>query len=80
MLRLNAQGLNIPAIAEIFECHQQTVRAALKWWEQHVLDGLWEAPGQEANTTWQSADLDYLVPESRTYNSVPLAQKLNQER
>ncbi len=27
MLRLNAQGWNAPAIANIFECHQHTVRA-----------------------------------------------------
>ena len=30
MLRLNAQGMNVPAIAEVFQCHQQTVRATLK--------------------------------------------------
>jgi hypothetical protein len=29
MLRLNAQGMNVPAIAEVFQCHQQTVRATL---------------------------------------------------
>ena len=25
MLRLNAQGLNVPAIAKVFECHEHTV-------------------------------------------------------
>jgi hypothetical protein len=48
MLRLNAQGMNVPAIAEVFQCHQQTVRATLKRWQQHGLGGLWEAPGRSA--------------------------------
>ena len=47
-LRLNAQGMNVPAIAEVFQCHQQTVRATLKRWQQHGLGGLWEAPGRGA--------------------------------
>jgi transposase len=80
MLRLNAQGMNVPAIAEVFQCHQQTVRATLKRWEQNGLGGLWEAPGRGAKAKWQPADLDYLTDclaqEQRTYNSVQLAQKL----
>jgi transposase len=84
MLRLNAQGLNVPAIAEVFQCHQQTVRATLKRWQQDGLGGLWEAPGRGAKAKWQPADLDYLTDclaqEPRTYNSVQLAQKLKQER
>jgi transposase len=73
MLRLNAQGMNVPAIAEVFQCHQQTVRAILKRWQQHGLGGLWEAPGRGAKAKWQPADLDYLTDclaqEQRTYNS-----------
>jgi hypothetical protein len=61
MLRLNAQGMNVPAIAEVFQCHQQTVRATLKRWQQHGLGGLWEAPGRGAKAKWQPADLDYLT-------------------
>lgn len=84
MLRLNAQGMNVPAIAEVFQCHQQTVRATLKRWQQHGLGGLWEAPGRGAKAKWQPADLDYLTDclaqEQRTYNSAQLAQKLKQER
>jgi len=30
MLRLNAQGWTVPVIAEIFECHEHTVRATLR--------------------------------------------------
>lgn len=48
MLRLNAQGWTVPAIAEIFECHEHTVRATLKRWESNGLGGLWEAPGRGA--------------------------------
>lgn len=37
MLRLNAQGLNVPAIATIFQCHQHTVRATLRRWKRYGL-------------------------------------------
>ena len=84
MLRLNAQGLNVPAIAAIFQCHQHTVRATLKRWAKDGIGGLWEAPGRGAKAKWQPADLDYLTDclaqESRTYTSVQLATKLKQER
>ena len=33
ILRLNAQGWNTPAIAEIFECHEHTVRATIRRWQ-----------------------------------------------
>lgn len=84
MLRLNAQGLNVPAIADIFQCHQHTVRATLRRWENYGLGGLWEAPGRGAKPKWQPSDLDYLTAclaqETRTYNSAQLAKKLKQER
>lgn len=84
MLRLNAQGWNVPVIAELFECHPHTVRATLRRWEERGLGGLWEAPGRGAKPKWQTADLDYLTDclehEPRTYNSVQLATKLKQER
>ena len=34
MVRLNAQGWNVPAIAEIFEYQEQTVRVTLRRWKQ----------------------------------------------
>ena len=84
MLRLNAQGWNVPAIAEILECHSHTVRATLRRWEKRGLGGLWEAPGRGAKPKWQASDLDYLTDcldkEPRTYNSMQLAKKLKQER
>lgn len=84
MLRLNAQGWTVPAIAEIFECHEHTVRGTIRRWETDGLRGLWEAPGRGAKRKWQEADLQYLEQcleqEPRTYNSAQLAQKLVQER
>jgi len=84
MLRLNAQGWNAPAIAEIFECHEHTLRATIRRWQLDGLGGLWESPGRGAKRKWQETDLQYLEQcleqEGRTYNSLQLAQKLSQER
>lgn len=84
MLRLNAQGWTVPAIAEIFECQENTVRQALGRWQQDGLGGLWDAPGRGAKAKWQEADIAYLEQcleqEPRTYNSQQLAQKLEQDR
>lgn len=84
MLRLNAQGWTVPAIAEIFECQENTVRQTLRRWQQDGLYGLWEAPGRGAKAKWQEADMLYLEQcleqQPRTYNSQQLAQKLKQER
>jgi transposase len=84
MLRLNAEGWNVPKIADIFDCHQHTVRATLRRWQTRGLGGLWEASGRGAKPKWQAADLDYLIEcidkDERTYNSAQLAKKLKQER
>ena len=84
MVRLNAQGWNAPALAEIFECCEHTVRATLRRWQQQGAEGLWDAPGRGDKPRWQAADLEYLEQcleqEPRTYNSQQLAQKLEQER
>ena len=84
MVRLNAQGWNVPAIAEIFECQEQTVRLTLRRWEQGGLGGLWDAPGRGAKPKWKEEDMAYLEQcldtDQRTYNSAQLAVKLEQER
>jgi len=84
MLRLNAQGWNAPAIAEIFGCHEHTVRATIRRWQAGGLGGLWEALGRGAKRKWLETDLQYLEQclelDGRTYNSIQLAQKLSQER
>lgn len=84
MVRLNAQGWNVPAIAEIFECQEQTVRLTLKRWEQGGLGKLWDAPGRGAKPKWSEADLVYLEErldqDQRTDNSAQLSAVLEQER
>lgn len=44
IVQLNAQGWNVPAIAEIFQCQEQTVRTTLQWWHRGGLGGLWDTP------------------------------------
>jgi len=84
ILRLNAQGWSTAAIAEVFQCHEHTVRTTLKRWEAKGLMGLWESPGRGAKRRWSDADMAYLESclqdETRTYNSAQLAQKLKEER
>jgi len=84
ILRLNAQGWNVPAIAKMFECHEHTVRATIRRWQASGLSGLWEAPGRGAKRQWIDADLEYvetlLKQETRTYNSVQLSRILREER
>ena len=60
MLRLNAQGWKVGAIAEIFECHEHTVRATIRRWQEQGLGGLWEASGRGTKRKWAEADMEYL--------------------
>lgn len=84
MVRLNAQGWNVPAIAEIFECQEQTVRETLRRWERGGLGGLWDMPGRGMKRWWCEADLQYLEErldqDQRTYNRAQLSARLEQER
>lgn len=84
ILRLNAQGWNVPAIAECFDCHEHTVRATIRRWEGEGLGGLWESPGRGAKSKWSEADMQYLErcleQDQRTYNSVQLSKQLETER
>lgn len=84
MLRLNAQGWNVPAIAEIFECQEQTVRETVRRWEQGGLGGLWDTPGRGVKQRWSEADLQYLEErleqDQCTYNSAQLSVLLAQQR
>lgn len=84
MLKLNAQGINVPEIARIFNCHEHTVRATIKRWLDRGLVGLWEVPGRGAKPKWKVEDLEYIESciekEQRTYSSIQLVRKLKQER
>ncbi|MEH2279574.1 MAG: helix-turn-helix domain-containing protein [Nostoc sp.] len=82
MIRLNAQGWNVPEIAKIFLVPFYTVRSTLRRWENQGLGGLWEMPGRGAKGKWFEGDLanleQCLDSEVRTYNSVQLSEKLLQ--
>jgi transposase len=84
MVRLNAQGWNVPAIAKVFECREQTVRETLRRWETGGLGGLWDAPGRGMKPRWCESDMQYLEDrleqDPRTYNSEQLSVLLVQER
>lgn len=84
MILLNADGWRVPEIADIFKCHEHTVRAALKRWQAEGIYGLWEKGGRGQKPTWEPSDLDYLEScleeDGRTYNSRQLAAKLAAER
>jgi transposase len=84
MVRLNAQGWTVPAIAEIFECHEHTVRTTLRRWGKGGLGGLWETGGRGAKRKWQEGDLQaveqWIEQDAQTYNSHQLAQKLASTR
>lgn len=83
MVLLNAEGWNAPTLAELFDCHEHTARAAIKSWKEFGLGGLWEAQGRGSKPTWQSEDLaaltQWLTEDGRTYNSEQLAVKLREE-
>lgn len=57
MLRLNAQGWTAPAIAEIFECQEHTVRETIRRWQQVGLGGLWDASGRGAKAKWLEEEM-----------------------
>lgn len=84
MIRLNAQGWNAPAIAEIFECQEHTVRETIRRWQRDGLGGLWDAAGRGNKPKWQEVDMMYLEAcleqQPRTYNTQQLSYKLAQER
>ncbi len=69
MLKLNAQGKNVPEIAKIFNCHEHTVRGTIRRWETKGLAGLWEAKGRGAKVKWKAEDIEYIetcLQEERT--------------
>lgn len=84
MVRMNAQGWNVPKIAQIFKCHEHTVRTTLRRWQTGGIGGLSEMKGRGAKSKWQNSDLEYLSDclenDQRTYNCKQLAHKLKQER
>ncbi len=84
VIRLSAHGWYVEKIAAHWNWTAQTVREVLHRWEKLRLEGLWEKPGRGGKSRWAEADMVFLEEclekEPRTYNSVQLAQKLEQER
>ena len=84
VIRLNAHGWYVEKIADHFNWTTQTVREVLHKWKKLGVEGLWSKPGRGGKPRWAEADMVFLEEclqkEPRTYNSVQLAQKLEQER
>ncbi len=84
VVRLSNRGWYVEKIAEFFQWNQQTVRETLHRWQQRGLGGLWDAAGRGKQRRWKEENMEYLekilLSEGRTYNSLQLAQKLEEER
>lgn len=63
MLRLNHRGWTTEQIAEYLACRIETVRRAIRRWQQAGLAGLWDAPRQGRAPKWQASD--FAVVEQR---------------
>jgi transposase len=82
-LRMNAQGWNVPDIADHLGWAQSTVRHTLERWNTIGLMGLWDAPRPGCHRTWQAEDwqvIEALVQEPRRYSARQLSQKLLEQR
>lgn len=82
-LRMNAQGWNVPDIADYLGWAQSTVRHTLERWNTIGLMGLWDAPRPGRKRTWQAEDwqvIEALVQEPRRYSARQLSQKLLEQR
>ena len=81
-LRLNADGLTVPTIADHLHIHEHTVRARLRRWENLGLGGLWEAPGRGGKRKWSLEDMNVVeqwLGEDRSYTSTQLQERLVSE-
>ena len=82
-LRLNADGWNVPRIAEHLKQSQHTIRQTIRRWETGGLGGLWEASGRGGKPRWSEEDIETVeqwLDEERRYTSRQLCQLLEQER
>lgn len=83
VLRLNAKGWKVKAIANYLEWAESTVRQTIHRWNQNGLVGLWEAKGRGKKTTWTNEDwmvLSQWLKEPRSISSQQLSQRLAKER
>lgn len=78
-LRMNAQGGNVPDIAEHLGWSQQSMRQAIERWNNNGLMGFWDAPRSGRKRRWQEEDWQ-AVGEPRRYSARQLSQKLFETR
>lgn len=83
VLRLNAKGWKVKAIANYLEWAESTVRQTIHRWNQNGLVGLWDALGRGKKPTWTTEDwmaLSQWLKEPRSISSQQLSQRLAKER
>ena len=82
-LRLNANGWNVPRIAEHLKQSPHTIRQTIRRWETGGLGGLGEAPGRGGKPRWSKEDVETVeqwLDAERRYTSRQLCEKLEHER
>ena len=82
-MRLNADGWNVPRIAEHLKQSPHTLRQTIRRWKREGLYGLWKARGRRGKRRWQERNLEVVeqwLDSERRYTSRQLCRKLEQER
>ena len=83
VLRLNAKGWKVKAIALYLEWAESTVRQTIHRWNQNGLAGLWDALGRGKKPSWTTEDwmaLSQWLKEPLSISSQQLSQRLAKER
>jgi transposase len=83
-IRLSNEEWYVERIAAHLHRGKETVRRTLKRWQREGLGGLWEKGGRGRKPKCGEAEMEYLEScireDERSYNSVQLARKLEEER
>ena len=83
-IRLSNEGWYVERIAAYLHRGKETIRRTLKRWKREGLGGLWERSGRGRQAKCSQEDIEYLEAcireDERSYNSVQLAKKLEEER
>lgn len=83
VLRLNAKGWKVKAIADYLEWAESTVRQTIHRWNKLGLAGLWEAKGRGQKPRWTKEDwqvLEQWLNEPHSSSARQLSQRLATER
>lgn len=83
VLRLNANGLKVTAIANYLGWAESTVRQTIHRWNKSGLAGLWEARGRGKKPRWTEEDWQILkqwLDEPCSISARQLSQRLARER